>query len=882
MQSLIDQIENCSFKSSTLQLLQDQFDTSKYLRSSWFERWCDLASDSISIGILGFIKLLFQKLLTIDNGAWECRQLIKKILVNRSNFRDFANDKIIQSVIRNNLEYFDTIEKFPLTSKQREAVASDEDATLVIAGAGTGKTSTIVAKIGLLVKSQQCKPEEILAISYTNKSANELAIRVKETLNVDVSVSTFHKLGMNILALADGGKPLLTEFAADPVQKAHFIKSNIDELKKDDAFQRQLLEFIAYYRIEDKQIWEFDNLGEYVSWLRSNNMVSLDGIRKKSYQECLIANWLILNGINFVYEKSYKYPTKTVEYSQYCPDFYLLDFDLYIEHFGVDKNGNTAPFINNKKYLESMQWKRDTHASCKTNLVETFSWEFCEGVFFDSLEKKLKNHGCIFKPISASDALKLLNQAGLVDGFSELVAYFLTLFKGNSNKLTRELSIENNNLAREKRFLDLFYPILAEYENVNRSNGRIDFEDMITMATNAVTSSTFDSSYKYILIDEFQDISLGRVSLIKSLQKSTKDCAIFAVGDDWQSIYRFAGSDIGAMTKFEQLFGATRQISLDTTFRFPEEAAQVSSAFILKNSAQISKTLTSLSSIHEPTLILHKSAGASNAESGMAEGPLDWILEDINKQIESGKTASIFILERYKFHLPERSELERLQNKFPKLNILNKDQSNAMSIHAAKGLEADYVVMGLRGGSWGFPSQVVDDPVLELVLTQADDLPFGEERRLFYVAITRARFKTYLACETGMAQSIFFDELDSGEYSVAVFGVNQKKLICSKCKSGNMLLRDGVNGQFYGCSNFPHCNHTEQTCTKCRKGFLVKESGKYCICHLCGYEVLPCPKCKMGVLKLKKGIYGEFYGCSNFNDPEINCRYTENAPSKIS
>jgi len=814
----------------------------------------------------------------MDNGVWESRNLVKKILSNRSNFRDFVNNQIIDEVIRKNSDYFDSVEKNPLTAKQREAVASDEDSTLIIAGAGTGKTSTIVAKIGHLVKSGQCKPEEILAISYTNKSANELMERVRETLNLEVSVSTFHKLGMNILAKAEMGKPLLVDFAADPVQKAHFIETLIDELKKNKDFERKLVEFLVLYRIADKQIWEFSSLAEYVNWLRSNNIVSLDGIRKKSYQECLIANWLILNGIPFVYEKSYKYSTKTVEHSQYCPDFYLIDSDIYIEHFGIDKNGKTAPYINNQIYLEGMQWKRETHKTCNTKLIETFSWEFGSGVLFENLDKQLKSYGCVFKPTSSDEALNLLNHAGHINGFSELVASFLTLYKGNDNKLAKNLDLDDLNLAREKRFLELFYQILEEYEKQNLSNGRIDFEDMISLATKSINNTSFNSPYKYILIDEFQDISTGRVALIKALQKNVKDCAIFAVGDDWQSIYRFAGSDIGVMTKFVEFFGATRQVTLETTFRFSNEAAQVSGTFILKNRAQIPKTLTSINSLKEPSLVLHKTDVASSAKKGFSEGPLDWILADIESQISSNKKASVLILERYKFHLPERSLLDDLQKKFPKLLLINEGQLNTLSIHAAKGLEADYVIVGLRGGSWGFPSQVIDDPLLNLVLTQADDYLFGEERRLFYVAITRARYKTYLACETGLAQSIFFDELNnSNEYSVSVSGVNTKKLLCTKCQSGNMLLRDGINGQFYGCSNFPHCNHSEQTCTKCRKGFLVKEDGKAWTCHICGFEISPCPKCKMGILKLKNGVNGAFYGCSNFSDPEIKCRYTIDA-----
>jgi DNA helicase-4 len=164
-----------------------------------------------------------------------------------------------------------------------------------------------------------------------------------------------------------------------------------------------------------------------------------------------------------------------------------------------------------------------------------------------------------------------------------------------------------------------------------------------------------------------------------------------------------------------------------------------------------------------------------------------------------------------------------------------------------------------------------------MVLTQTDEYPFGEERRLFYVALTRARCKTYLVCMTGLGQSPFATELEvEKEYRIEVQGVNTKKLTCGKCKSGIMLLRDGVNGKFYGCSNFPLCNNTQQTCPECGTGLMVPGDNRQWECNSCGYLALNCPRCHTGILLQKNGSRGPFLGCSNFRDPEINCRYTEN------
>jgi DNA helicase-4 len=316
------------------------------------------------------------------------------------------------------------------------------------------------------------------------------------------------------------------------------------------------------------------------------------------------------------------------------------------------------------------------------------------------------------------------------------------------------------------------------------------------------------------------------------------------------------------MTRFHELFGATRQVSLDTTFRFDNMAAEASSKFVLKNQIQIPKQLESVRKSAEPSLIVYRRKSD--------EAPLDWALSTIAEQSKS--TATVLILERYKFQLPQEEEWDRLKWQFPTLQL------QSMSIHAAKGLEADYVVMGLRGGAWGFPSQVVDDPLFEMVLTQADEYPNGEERRLFYVAITRAKRKTILVTETGVDMSVFATELLTGrEYPIQLLGEETSQLVCKKCGSGTMLLRDGSNGQFYGCSNYPLCSNTEQTCPKCRKGLLIAKSGKSFECHVCGHQARTCPKCKSGVLQQKKGPYGSFWGCSNFKDPDIECRHTEKA-----
>lgn len=856
MSELLEKIDSGALHSNALAEIQTRASRLIYLRESWFKGWLKTAGQESAVGILARIKYFF-----FDKERSKALATLRLILGLKGSAKDAINAITMAKILDTNASYFDTVEINPLTQKQREACAVDEDATLVIAGAGTGKTSTIVAKIGLLLRTKQCDPEEILAIAFTTKSASELAERLRERLGVEMRVSTFHKLGLDTLSRLEKAKPSLAPFADAPEQKAKFIDGMLAALKDDARFVERLLRFCVYYNVEPKQSWDFKTMSEYKSWLRDNKIMSLDGEPKKSFQECVIANWLILSGVRFEYEGAYEHETKTIEFRQYRPDFYLPDFGIYIEHFGVDKSGKPAPFMDAKKYIQGMDWKRNLHEKHKTNLVETFSWEHSEGILLSNLSAKLEDFGCVFAPISENDALSLLHEQSKVSQFSQMACSFLTLYKNNGNRLADGGKPKGYfGKQRQKLFLELFEQIFEKYEAINNARGQIDFEDMIVKATDAVNASTDASPYRYILIDEFQDISPARAGLINAIRSKGKDCALFAVGDDWQSIYRFAGADIGSMTKFGDVFGYHRQIPLDTTFRFDSQSVEASSIFILKNKAQIPKSLKAVRDATEPSLVIYRRSGK--------ERPLDWCLDDIARQAPSG--ASVLILERYNFHLPDKPELARLHGKYTHLNL------NGMSIHASKGLEADYVLIGMRGGQWGFPSQIVDDPIFDMVLTQADEHPNGEERRLFYVALTRAKRKTYLVCETGHSASEFATEMTMGvEYPKVLHGVEESTLACRSCGSGVLQLRDGSNGKFFGCSNFPLCSNTEQTCCKCGLGIMQPADGHIHLCNRCGYAERACPKCKSGRLVPKSGKFGPFYGCSNFRDPSIHCRHKQ-------
>ena len=297
--------------------------------------------------------------------------------------------------------------------------------------------------------------------------------------------------------------------------------------------------------------------------------------------------------MSYEYEAQYEHDTRTSQRGQYKPDFHLPDAGIYIEHFALNASGNTPPFIDREEYLHSMEWKRSLHAEHGTVLIETFSHEKAAGKLTKYLSEKLAAHGVTFSPIPSDQVFVALQEQERVDPFTTLVATFLHHFKGaqlSSHEVARRAAKAGDRL-RAQAFLAVFEPIFERYQQ--SLSRQIDFHDMINRATKHVEAGRFLSPFRYILVDEFQDISPGRARLLKALLDQSPDAQLFAVGDDWQSIYRFAGSDIAIMREFGDHFGHTEQTYLETTFRCADRIAEVATKFVLSNPAQIRKKVRS-------------------------------------------------------------------------------------------------------------------------------------------------------------------------------------------------------------------------------------------------------------------------------------------------
>ena len=421
--------------------------------------------------------------------------------------------------------------------------------------------------------------------------------------------------------------------------------------------------------------------------------------------------------------------------------------------------------------------------------------------------------------------------------------------------------------ARLGMYLSLYERIAAEWERRLREGKFIDFEDMLVLAAVHVESGAYKSPYTLILADEFQDSSRARIRLLKALAANPGvPTHLCVVGDDWQGINRFAGSDIAVMTEFEKTFEFATRLTLNTTFRCPQDLCDVSSQFILANPAQIKKSVKTTNPLIKTPMLAY---GFQHEEA--IPGYVEQQLADMARYASEGKLkpsrgshVTVMLLGRYRREKPEA--LERWQKQFG--DYLKIDFKTA---HGSKGLESEYVfVLNVVQGTHGFPSQIQDDPALQLAMPAPDPHPFAEERRLFYVAMTRARKQVRFY--TTLAQpSQFLVELVKSE-QLKIEPVDGEGVEpCPKPDCGGVMVpRSG--GAFLGCSRFPACDQTRNHTDEADR--VARQSQRITVPVAVGQA---CPICQKGVIQQKSGSNGPFLGCSRFRE---GCKATANVAGR--
>ena len=676
----------------------------------------------------------------------------------------------------------------PLTNEQAEAVATDEDATLVLAGAGTGKTSVIVGKVAHLVRNQDVSPDQILILAYNLKAADEIRGRLKDNLSA-AHVHTFHGFGRRVIAESETA-PTLSKHAEDEMALKRAVDGIIDELLNDPEQSKAVIDFIVYHHAPYRFAFEFDTHDEYEEYVRVVELRTLSGDLVKSFEELEIANYLTEHGVEFRYEESYEMQTATQRYRQYQPDFFLPGHRIYIEHFALDEKG--CPPRGWIGYAEGVEWKRRIHSQHGSKLVETYSWQHRQGVLLPTLRKRLEEAGVHFAQVPRQTLVRQRAQEQ-TSWLAGLLTTFLNHVKsgGLSSADLRARGRENGDRRRNQAFLDVFEQVRARYQKLLSDEKARDFHDFINLAAEHIREGRWKPQYRYVLVDEFQDISAGRMKLLQALGRP--DMAYFLVGDDWQSIYRFAGSDVGLLRGCGNLLGYLEERTLSRTFRFADGILGPSTAFVKRNPEQTQRPLLPASGAEDE--------GVAVVADASPVGGVTQALQDIEVKAR-GQQRTVLVLGRYR----------HLEDALPTSSRGGSLTVEFSTVHRAKGREADYViVLYLTAGRWGFPSKVEDDPLLELVLPPVSGRasPFAEERRLFYVAMTRARIGVYLVTDP-VRPSTFVTELLNESDELRQIGELAPE--CPGCRKGVLQVMKGSLGPFWGCTEYwstPSCLYTK-------------------------------------------------------------------------
>ena len=863
-----------------------------------------------------------------------------------------ANELYINQELNDNSDLFDDLNGKSLDSQQRNAIVVDEDAVRVIAGAGSGKTFTIQGKVRYLTEKRDVDPSEILAISFSNASVNDLEERIAEPIDI----KTFHKVGKDILTQYNQYSRPDTS-ALKRIIKRYLTKKAL----KSEDISKKLIEFFSFYINVPPSEEDIKYEGDLLDWqegvdfstlkrrFKNKQRETLNNEIVRSYEELYIANFLFIHGIKYTYEKIYSYPNKNFErefnkfkeflfsfdeeipdelkndiakgllnltdiceeyeIKDYFPDFYLNDYNIYIEHFGLNRNceNHLIGGKSSEEYVKEMEWKRKVHKKYETPLIETFSYYQSENRLLTRLAEKLQAQGVEFNEIDYRQVYAILLENKTIkewEDFIVLLKTFIELFKGNNydgdkfKEFYEYVDGFKSSFSKDRTiaFLKIVEEIYNDYEAYLLKIKKIDFNDMINKASDCIVKNGLNLPYKYIIVDEYQDTSFTRYNLLRNICDNI-GAKIMVVGDDWQSIYSFSGCDVNIFTKFDNFFDVCETRYVEKTYRNSQQLIDASSNFVMKNPDQSRKELKSSKSLECPIkivkfdndfdeilkfeLIIKNIINQSKFENkkililGRNNKDIFNLLKNFNVKNEDGKR---------KFEiLGDEDKLRR--DKFVKIVYRYNPDVNIeyRTVHQSKGLECDNVILiNLKNWRAGFPNKMVDDPVLNFVKRNGDSFSYAEERRLFYVALTRTKNNVYLLAPY-FKSSVFIQELEN-DVNVELLNLENNKL--------ETLKNIEKNGERYAIP-------TKLKCPVCKTGIVLLESfwnnGKLNRVLKCSHNMAPpfnrcnwkggyygselkdlddikhCPNCDGILIKRRRHSDGHpFLGCTNFK--ETGCR----------
>lgn len=666
---------------------------------------------------------------------------VKHIIISNTNIVDNHNNIFINNKLIEYKKYFDDMfnnidENIKLDIEQRKIILEDEDNTLVIAGAGSGKTTTMAAKTKYLVDKNRINPKEIMIISFTNQATLELKERINKQFKIDSEILTFHKLGMKIIKASSKKKyQIIKEDELESIIENYLLKYIF---KDKDKLKELVNNFKEYFNFTNK-IYDYEDFDNYyINYIKDsyrknfyhikkynqqktdknlNHLKSIEGNNYNVLEHVLISNYLYLNNLNYYYDKN--------------------NFTIYNETLNIYQNKikelRHIKIINNENYLKNI-----------FNIINTIKHnKKINNDLRNLLNVKERSNKEVFYTLMKNSKQEMYQE------FIILIKTFIMKFKNKYTINDFDTIIDNQKSTKIKKQLSIIKNIYQYYENYKKLNSKIDFYDMIELAYENVDK--IDFNYKYLIIDEYQDISFQRYKLIKKI-KDTFKTKILAVGDDFQAIFSFSGSEINLFTDFYDLMGFASIKKITKTYRNSQELIDIAGNFVMKNKEQFKKDLISNKHINNPIQFIY-----------YTNNKIQVLNEIIEKILNEKKDSMILLLGRYKNDIYTIIDNKNFKLKDKKVKCLRfKIDIDFLTVHAAKGLGYDNVILiNFDNKKLGFPSQIEDDLLIKIL---SNDNTYFEERRLFYVALTRTKNKIYImTSKEEEKRSVFYKEIDNSK-----------------------------------------------------------------------------------------------------------------------
>jgi DNA helicase IV len=665
-----------------------------------------------------------------------------------------------------------------LDDDQQTAIITDDTHNLVVAGAGSGKTEVLTTRIAYLTqrKTDTIEPKRILALAFQNKAADEIQNRLKKRYNLDIEIRTFHSLGKKIINDASQTQnikpPRLKLACSEDWKFKYYIKKLFEyEINENKQLQNQIIQFMKHYSdnfiVKNKA--DFKEKEEFYIYQKNLQYTTLNGTKVKSEAEREIMNFFLSHSLND--KKITIWYEEPAEWMKYCdkegqqhiptPDFYFPEFDIYLEHWAIGKNGTVPEWFSGdnptEEYKKTMNIKKHMYQSHNKTLLQTSQADVENNTlsttlskqFLKAVNKKHPETSFNLKPLSYHQLVEQVWREckEFIDNITNYIQRFIVISKTYRlypSDIDKRIN-QKSWTPRQKTFAEIANIIYKCYQSQLALENNIDFSDMINQAVTYLKDNKelYENTYDHILIDEYQDISTQRYELIKAIMNKNQSCKLFCVGDDWQSIMGFAGSNLDFFINFEKYFPHPARTDLTKNYRSIKSIVDAG-AFIIKKNKQIQKQTIADSQEIRPILVyssLHEKQYYAPYLKQIAKHCLEKI-----KQYHTTKN----------YRYDDFMILLRITKNYRLMNYINQyaeelgipitdkldrpDCVHILSVHKSKGLQARIIIiLNVDDDLYGFPCQLEDPDIFEIAIKNNDGFREQEERRLFYVAVTRAK-----------------------------------------------------------------------------------------------------------------------------------------------